>query len=430
MNSGFFMKSFGCSANKSDTELMIGLLERAGYRQTSLNEARYILINTCGVKQATEDRVIHVIKQLASLNKKMIIAGCLSRINQDRIRDATPNFSAIIDPKSIHRILDVIDKINLGQKGIVLLSEESQIKPCLPKSSLNPITGIVQISEGCNMACSYCCTKLARLDLFCYPNCEIKSEVDRFLAKGCMEIWLTSQDNSAYNYKGFKLPGLISEICQINGNFFVRNGMMNPLHTKSILNDLIISYGNKKIYKFLHLPLQSASDRILHLMRRGYSSNLVLEIVEKFNKFFSFLNLSTDIIVGFPTEENVDFDQTVEFLYKIKPDIVNVSKFGLRPNTEAKEFKQLPRELINKRCKKLVEIVKNISYEKNSKWLGWNGKCLIDEKGKIDGSWVGRNSSYKPIVLKSNKDLMGKILNVEVVDYSNTSLYGTNLSDN
>ncbi len=420
----FFVKSFGCSANKSDTEAMIGLLEDAGYSLTNLKEADYVLINTCGVKQPTEDRVISTLKQISSLNKKLIVAGCLPRINFERIRKTIPNFSAMLDPRSIHLIVEVIRRINEGQDKLLIFSDEPSIKPSLPKHPLNPVTGIIQIAEGCSMACTYCCTRFARGSTYCYPDYEIVNEAHLLIEKGCKEIWITSQDNSVYNFKGTRLPNLLKKVCKIEREFFVRVGMMNPFLTRMILKDLIESYLDEKIYKFLHLPLQSASMRILELMRRGYSPKHVIEIINSFLASFPSLTISTDVIVGFPTENDGDFEDTISFIQKIKPDIVNISKFGARPKTEASRFKQLPHDIVNKRCKELVQIVKEISYEKNLNWLDWAGRCLINEKGKKEGSWIGRNFAYRPIVVKSDQNLLGRFVNVEIIEAKSNYLIG------
>ncbi|MCP8304437.1 MAG: tRNA (N(6)-L-threonylcarbamoyladenosine(37)-C(2))-methylthiotransferase [archaeon] len=424
MRKNFFIKSFGCSANKSDAEVMAGLLGEAGYSLTSLEEAEYVLVNTCGVKQPTEDRVISTLKQLSSLNKKLIISGCLPRINFERIVKNVPSFSAMLDPRSVHLIVDIVRKIDEGQNNLVVFSDEPPIKPSLPKHLLNPVIGIIQIAEGCTMACTYCCTRFARGSIYCYPNYEIVKEAHGLIEKGCKEIWITSQDNGIYDFEGMKLPDILEGICKIEGEFFIRVGMMNPLHVKGILKGLIESFLDEKVYKFLHLPLQSASVRILELMRRGYPPKTVMDIIYEFLEYFPSLTLSTDIIVGFPTEDDTDLEDTIKFVQKIKPDIMNISKFGARPGTEASKFEQLPHSVVNRRCKELVQIAREVSYEKNLNWLGWSGRCLIDEKGKKDGTWIGRNFAYKPIVVKSEQNILGRFLNVEVVEAKSTYLLG------
>jgi len=174
---------------------------------------------------------------------------------------------------------------------------------------------------------------------------------------GCTDIWLTSQDNGCYGLDiGSSLPELLNTVSKIQGKFTVRVGMMNPTHTKQIVDELIEAYRNEKIRKFLHLPVQSGSNRVLKAMKRGYVVEDFVEIVEKFRQAFPNLTLSTDIIVGFPSETGEDFQATMELMKKIQPQKVNISKFGSRPKTEAAKMKQLPIEKINERSRKLHEL--------------------------------------------------------------------------
>ncbi|MEM7821281.1 MAG: tRNA (N(6)-L-threonylcarbamoyladenosine(37)-C(2))-methylthiotransferase [Candidatus Aenigmatarchaeota archaeon] len=419
----FFIKTYGCTSNKSDSEIMIALLEKNGYRRTKLNEARYLILNTCGVKQQTEEKIISALKKFSSLNSRIIIAGCLPRINIERIKKVIPSFSAIIDTRSIHRIVEVIKKIEEGKNNLIFFSDEPPIKPSMPKSLTNPIIGIIQISEGCNLGCSYCCTRFGRGRLYCYPKDEIIKEAKRLLSMGCKEIYLTSQDTGAYKYEDFTLVELINEISKIEGKFFVRVGMMNPVHAKRILDELVSSYQNKKIFKFLHLPLESGSDNILLKMKRGYKANDFISIVERFREKIPEITISTDVIVGFPGETEDDFSSTIKILEKIMPDIVNISKFGPRPGTEASRMKQLERKTINKRSSLLSEIVRKICLEKNEKWIGWEGNIIVDEKGK-NQSWIGRNFAYKQVVINCNKNIFGKFVDVKIIGAAPTHLIG------
>jgi MiaB/RimO family radical SAM methylthiotransferase len=202
--------------------------------------------------------------------------------------------------------------------------------------------------------------------------------------------------------------------------------MMNPVHTKQILNELIKVYKNEKIFKFLHLPVQSGSDRILKLMNRGYNAEDFLEIAERFRKEFPQLTFITDIIVGFPSETDEDFKKTIELIEKIKPDIVNISKFGSRSGTEAAKMKQLDAKTVNGRSAVLHKIVKQISLEKNKEWIGWKGEILIDEIGS-SGSFIGRNFAYKPIAIKTKENIFGNLIEVKILDATENCLISEKL---
>jgi tRNA A37 methylthiotransferase MiaB len=190
--------------------------------------------------------------------------------------------------------------------------------------------------------------------------------------------------------------------------------------------ELITAYKNPKIFKFLHLPIQSGDDQVLKKMHRFYTVNKYKESVAAFKEAIPKLTLSTNIIVGFPGETKQAFENTLQLLKEVKPDITNVSKFFARPKTLAAEMKEnkIPPEEIKQRSTIIATLVKQLSLEKNMQWKNWSGEILIDEKGKVKDSWIGRNFAYKPIVVKSTQNLLGKTLCVRVVKATETYLIG------
>jgi len=330
-------------------------LEQSGYKPTLLEDADYVVVNTCAIKQPTENKVIHFLKKVAKTDKNIVVAGCLTKTNIRRIEKEVPTFSAAIDPQSIDKIGEVINRIERGETKIIKVAEKSPNKLKIPKTSGQSTLGIIQISEGCNMICGYCCARLARGKLQCFPSEDIVNEAKRLVKVGCKELRITSQDNGSYTYKGKRLPHLLKKVCAIKGDFTIRVGMMNPTYVKDekLLGELIDAYKDEKVQKFLHLPVQSGSNKILRLMKRGYTVEDFVKIVERFRKEIPNLFLSTDVIVGFPEESDADFKATIELMKKIKPNKVNISKFGARPGTEATKMKQLPVEIINERSKRL-----------------------------------------------------------------------------
>ena len=410
--------TYGCSANRADSEIMCGLLKKSGYdivnnpKESDLN-----IINTCVVKQPTQSRMIFRIKELTKLNKPLIVAGCMPKIERDVVEKIAPKAS-MLGPDSVQKIIKVVNDTLSGKK-VILLKDLRKPKLCLPRARRNNIIHITPIAIGCTSACSYCCVRFARGKIFSYPPDLIIKDIEQALKQGCKEIWLTSQDNGCYGLDiGVRLPELLRGISEIPGKFFVRVGMMNPAHVKGIVDELIDAYKSNKIFKFLHLPVQSGSDRILGLMNRDYTVKEFKEIVKGFRKQFPFLTLSTDIIVGFPGETGKDFQRTINLIKKFKPDIVNVSKFGKRPMTKAAEMKQLPNYTIKERAGRLVKMVKEIQLENNKKWLDWEGEVLLDEEGK-KGGVIGRNFAYKPIVTKGK---IGTFMRVKITEIHQTFL--------
>ena len=202
--------------------------------------------------------------------------------------------------------------------------------------------------------------------------------------------------------------------------------MMTPNLVTEMQTRLITAFNSPKIFKFLHLPVQSGDDTVLQHMRRFYTEAEFKGIVNTFRNEFSHLTLATDVIVGFPGETKEAFENTLKLLEEVKPDIVNVSKFFARPKTVAARMKEglVEKEEIKRRSTVASELAKRLSAERNLRWVDWTGEVLVDEKGKVDGSWVGRNFAYKPIVIYSTENLLGKTVQVKVVEALGTYLKG------
>jgi len=412
---GIYVENYGCTANRYDLEIILAYLIEAGYGLSATPEgADVIIVNTCGVKKQTEDKVLWRLKVLNRLNKPFIVAGCLPRINLPAIEEAAPNFSIAMDPQSIDKILLAVKEAEGGGKNKRLFSGEPKIKPKLPKVRTNEFVEILQIAEGCRSACSFCCTRFARGKLFSYPKEILIDRVGGSVKDGVKEVWLTAQDTGAYGRDiGTDLAELLKDICTVKGKFFMRVGMMNPCHAMEILDRLIEAYKDERIFKFLHLPVQSGDDEVLELMNRPYTAEDFKTIVYSFRKEIPQITLATDIICGFPGESEEAFQRSVELIEEIRPDVLNISKFFPRPKTSAEKMEQIPVQEVKERSLRLSTAFWRICHEKNHAWLNWEGEIIVDEKGK-GGSWVGRNFAYKPIVVKSRKKLLGKFLQVKV----------------
>jgi tRNA A37 methylthiotransferase MiaB len=193
-----------------------------------------------------------------------------------------------------------------------------------------------------------------------------------------------------------------------------------------MLEDVVGVYHDEKIFKFLHLPVQSGDDAVLKRMRRFYSVADFKEIVDKFRASFPELTLATDVICGFPGEGAEAFERTLRLVEEVKPDVVNVSKFFARPGTLAAEMESdfVSSSEIKGRSTRAGALAKRMACERNTRWVGWKGEVLIDEVGKVAGSWVGRNFAYKPVAVKSAEPLLGRTVTVEVVEAFPTFLEG------
>jgi len=412
-----YVENYGCTANAFDLEIMLAGLTNGGYTITDHAEsADIILVNTCGVKKPTEDKILARLSILSSFDKPLIIAGCLPKINLEAIHRSAPSFSVAVDPHSVNRILEAVKDAEAGLKHRLFFSDRPEIKLLHPRARLNRFIEIIQVAEGCAGACSFCCVRFARGRLLSYPKKLIIDRMRKAVSEGLREFWITSQDNGAYGLDARSdLAELLKECCSVEGNFLIRVGMMNPRHALKILDRLIQVYTNRQIFNFLHLPVQSGDDEVLRRMRRFYSAEQFKRIVSAFRDKIPSITLSTDVICGFPGETEDAFDRTVKLIEESKPDIVNISRFFPRPHTPAAEMDQLPPEEVKNRSRHLSKIVKRISYERNRLWMGWDGSVLVDEKGERN-TWIGRNSAYKPVVIECEKNLLGESVDVHVTE--------------
>jgi MiaB-like tRNA modifying enzyme len=420
------IKTYGCAANIADTETTTGILTKQGHQITTETEADIIIFNSCAVKGPTENRIINAIKQTPK-TKKTIIIGCLPKINIERLNHET-QVDGITGPSIGEDIIEIVNCVASGEK-ITTIQQTPKEKPplTLPKINTNPIISILPINFGCLGSCAYCAVVLARGKLQSYSIPEIIQRVKTDIATGNSEFWITSQDTAAYGREiGKNLAELLHAIVEVEGEFKVRVGMMTPNMINDMQPELIEVYKNPKIFKFLHFPIQSGNDQILKKMRRFYTTNEFKKSLVAFRTTFPELTLATDIIVGFPGETKQAFENTLQLLKEIKPDITNVSKFFARPKTLAAEMKEdkVSPEEIKQRSIIATSLVKQLSLEKNTQWKKWSGEILVDEKGKVKGSWVGRNFAYKPIVIKSTQNLLGKKIHVKIVKVTETYLIG------
>jgi threonylcarbamoyladenosine tRNA methylthiotransferase CDKAL1 len=408
-----YVKSFGCPTNLADGEVIAGCLSRAGFDVVEeTHNADILIYNTCAVKSPTENRMVDILRK-APRDKRLIVTGCLPLINFERLK-AEVDFDSVVGPAPGAKIVDVVRRVDHGEK-VVALVRDSKPSLSLPKVPINSVTGIIPINYGCLGACSYCCVLFARGRLRSYSVNEIVERVKYDLASGAKEIWLTSQDTACYGKDiTTNLADLMRRICEIEGRFFVRVGMMTPNQALEILDDLIEAYKDDKIFKFLHLPVQSGDDEVLRLMNRFYTVDDFKSIIYTFRKEIPKITVATDVISGFPGESRKAFEQTMKLIKEIQPDVVNISKFFPRPHTPAKKMMLLPPQEVKRRSKKMAELSRRISLEKNKAWINWEGTVIFDEKGK-GNSWVGRNFTYKPMVTKASKILRGKFLKVRVV---------------
>ena len=387
-----YVEAHGCSASYSDSEIISGILVNGGHTITDdESESDAGILVTCSVKDATADRMIHRIKSMGS--RPLVVAGCMPKAER-RTVERFAGGASLMSPGSLGSTLKMVDSALRGSKLVALEGDDP--KPDLPRVRLNPSIAIIQIASGCMSECSFCQTKLAKGDVTSYRPGDIVRQARRDIADGCLEVWLSSTDNGCYGLDmGTDLPALLDVVVQIPGRFMVRVGMMNPMYMPKIRERLVSSYRSPKVYKFLHIPVQSGSDRVLAEMRRGHTAATFRGAAARFREEFPDTTISTDIITGFPSETDGEFEETLSMIHEVRPDMINLSRYSARPGTEAAEMDQLDVATIKRRSRIIHDVASGISLESNRACIGWRGEVLFAESTS-EGS-RGRTISYRPV---------------------------------
>ncbi|MEE9594862.1 MAG: tRNA (N(6)-L-threonylcarbamoyladenosine(37)-C(2))-methylthiotransferase [Candidatus Hydrothermarchaeales archaeon] len=408
-----FVESYGCTLNQGEGLEINRSLSANHSTVPEASQSDLVVINSCGVIERTERKILRRVKELQRMGKEVIMTGCLPSINPHAVREAGIEMIAPIgDGQAIQDLIAKRFESRVGNND----------KPDAENFTIDDrqrVEAVVKIANGCLGNCSYCATKNARGNLKSRYIEAILGDVESAIAAGSKEIRLTAQDTAVFGMdNGSSLPFLLTAIGQIPGQFRVRVGMMNPLYTKTILEGLIEAYDNEVIYKFLHVPLQSGDDEVLKDMNRGYTVDDFKRIISKFRGRFDDLTISTDVIVGYPTESEDSFRKTYEFLEEIKPDIINITRFSPRPWTRAYELKDMSDRIKKERSRKFTILHKSLGSEINAKLVGKELGVLVTEPGK-NGTLMGRTDTYKTVILREGK--LGDFMKVRIKDA--TSFY-------
>ncbi|MFH1442725.1 MAG: tRNA (N(6)-L-threonylcarbamoyladenosine(37)-C(2))-methylthiotransferase [Candidatus Micrarchaeota archaeon] len=418
-----FIRTYGCTLNQSDSELMEALLVDKGNQLAPEDDADIIIVNTCAVKETTENKILHYLKKLDGAGKKIIVAGCLPVQNFPGVKRAAPHAMGYIGPNSFQKIPEIISGSTAS--GSKFLGGDFSSKfGILP--SHKSLVAKIQVSSGCMSNCAFCATKIARGKFRSKPLALIMEEAKLAIRNGAKELQLASQDNGCYGFDlKTSMPELLNELNALDGRFRIRAGMANPQHLLKNLDEWVEAFSLPKVYKFLHLPLQSGSSRILREMRRGYSVEEAEVVALEFRNKIPDLTLATDMIVGFPTETEGEFEESLEICWKLAFDVVNFSKYSRRKNTAAWGMRQLKSQVIKERAELMNKVAKEIALHQNRRYLGRGFDVLITEKAK-GGYMQGRSINYKAVLIPEKRNggrvEIGQFAAAEIKSASVTSL--------
>lgn len=421
-----FIESYGCTFNKADAQIMAGVLDENNIQLTdSIEDSDIIIVNTCYVKLPTENKIVYRIQKLQEEfpDKKIIVSGCMVEIDPEKLEKIGPNCSWI-GPHQLNKTLEVVNRTYGGEVARECgFSKESKVN--VNKITDDPLIHIVQICEGCTGACTFCCTRFARGALNSYPIEDIVRDVQKAIENGACEIQLTAQDTAAYGLdSGEKLSDLIKEVSNLEGDFRIRVGMMHPKNVLRDIDGIIEAIKHPKVYDFIHLPVQTGSDKVLKEMRRGHDLDQYYEIVDRFKGEIPELTLATDIIVGYPTETDEDFNLTCRLLEDIRPSLIHLSKYQHRKGAISSSLDEIPHDVMKKRSKYLSEIKDQITKKENDELLGTVQRALVVEKGS-KGGFIAKSDSYIPIIVEDVN--LGDFVDVKITETTSTYLKGESI---
>lgn len=431
-NPSVYIKTFGCQMNLRDSEFVAGILIDAGFAiANSMEEADIILFNSCSVRKHAEDRLISNIADLKPMKKKnpgLVIGliGCTAQNYGQKMLEKLPVLDLVCGPGNEGDLPNLIDDILKNRCAIVATDKIGHKKPELfPGYRNDRFKAYVSIGEGCDNFCSYCIVPYVRGRERSRDLKDIVKEIELLAKQGTKEVTLLGQNVNSYmsgSKNGF--VQLLKEISDINGIERIRFMTSHPKDASTALFEAMRDLD--KVCGHLHLPLQAGSDRILKMMNRGYTRAHYLGLIEEYKKFVPDGSITTDIIVGFPSETNKDFKETFGVMKAVKFDSAYIFKYSPRPPAKSIELKDdVSTEEKQARLQELLAFQKEASFERNKKSVGSTTEILVDGECEDAGSMLtGRTRSNKVAVFKGSKDQIGKIVNIKIESATPYALKG------
>ncbi|HZY91628.1 MAG TPA: tRNA (N(6)-L-threonylcarbamoyladenosine(37)-C(2))-methylthiotransferase [Thermoplasmata archaeon] len=418
-----YVEAFGCAQNLGEASAIERAVHAAGHPIVDdPAQADVGVLVTCGVIGATESRMVRRYRSLRERIPRLIVTGCLVPLRTGLFDDPDPGRTAFLPIRQQTELPALLDRWSGSSPS------ESGTTP--PPLVLRSAAEEVVIAQGCTSHCTYCFSRLARGPLQSVAPLDVLARVRAAHNRGAVEVRLTSLDTSCW---GEDLPGsgglpvLLDLIARIPGEFQVRLGMMSPQSLTPIADRYFHALQHPRFFRFLHLPVQSGSDRVLREMRRGYTVAEFRDLVRTARASVPGLTLSTDIIAGFPGETDEDFDATLSLVNEVGPEIVNVTRFSARPMTPAARLRPVPGGVAKRRSRALTELRMRLARSRLERWIGWEGRAVVVEQGSGE-TRVARMPNYLPVVL-SGAPPLGSSPHVRVDGARSTYLLGRTVSE-
>lgn len=390
------VESYGCAANRAYGVSLEDILSHNGFELSeSADNADLLVVNTCTVKGQTEARMVQRIRELSRGGKKVVVTGCMATAQRGLV-------ASLVGVENVVP-LETFQSFSGGRTMHLNESLSKSLPPLPPK----PVgrRAVVPIARGCLGSCSYCIVRLAVGPLRSYKIATLTSHIKGMVEEGATEVYLTSQDLATFGLdNGETLLSLLENVSEMAGNFRVRLGMMTPNRADPVIDRLLdLLEGGPRFYRFLHLPLQSGDDAILRLMGRGYRSSDFLSLVEKARRRIPTLNITTDVIAGFPFEDTMSFQNTMSTIRMSLPNKVNVSRFTPRPHTIAALLPQVDQKTINERSRIAHRECREVTERANKGLVG--ERLEVIPHRETEGGYLGRAANFLPVRIQTGKRL-------------------------
>jgi tRNA-2-methylthio-N6-dimethylallyladenosine synthase len=430
-----FIKTFGCQMNEYDSSRIFDIVKKIGFEKTEKYEdANCYLLNTCHIRDKAKEKVYHEIgrvKKIFRAKKKpiVIVAGCVAQAENLEMLKREPYIDIVIGPQSYHKINDAIQKYTKNKKK----EEETEFDTISKfnylskiKNKDSKVSSFLTIQEGCDKFCHFCVVPYTRGPEYSRPFDQIISEAKEIVQNGAKEIILLGQNVNAYSYKHgkkeFKLSDLLLELESFNGLERVR---YTTSHPKDMTDDLINVYKTStKLMPLVHLPVQSGSNKILKLMNRKHTIEEYLIIYEKLKKINHNIEFSSDFIIGYPEENDDDFQNTMELIEKVKFTNSYSFVFSPRPGTVAADLDQVDKNKSKERLEIIQKKLFNNQIKKNESLEGKTVNVLVENRMKDGIKLFGRTEYMTSVIFDGDLANIGKIVKVEIISSNQNSLFG------
>ena len=434
MEKTIFIKTFGCQMNEYDSNRIYDSVKKIGFKKTSNKEnATCLVLNTCHIRDKAKEKIYHEIGRIKKIYKNknkpiMIIAGCVAQAENQEMFKREPYIDIVIGPQSYHKINNLLKNyISTKKEEETDFDTISKFKHFDNIENLNKkISAFLTIQEGCDKFCHFCVVPYTRGPEYSRPFNKILHEAETLIKNGAKEITLLGQNVNAYSYfdnsKEYRISNLINELEKYSELKRIR---YTTSHPRDMTDDLIDCYvSNKKLMPFIHLPIQSGSNKILKSMNRKHTVEEYIKIYERLKKINSEIEFSSDFIVSYPGETNCDFNDTLNLIKKIK--FINSYSFifSPRPGTKASSLKTVDIEISKERLKELQKYLFNYQINKNRSFEGDFVDVIVENKIKDQPKLFGRNKYLNSVIFNGDSKDIGKMLKVKIESTNCNTLFG------